>query len=169
MPDGRPPPAGAQSRRRAAEPPATAVRMAPVLRVVERATEISCARPQREPAAIGESCAAAGGEPEGRMHLVQLLLPLYDNDGHALPRSYFTQVAAELTAQFGGVTAYLRAPARGVWQEDEGGDVAHDDIVLHEVMVDGLDRAWWAAYGEKLRGRFGQQELVIRAHPLERL
>lgn len=102
------------------------------------------------------------------MYLVQLLLPLYDNEGRPLPRARFTEVAEELTARFGGVTAYLRSPARGVWRDDEG-DVAHDDIVIHEVMVETLERAWWAGYRERLRARFAQEELVIRAHPLERL
>jgi hypothetical protein len=102
------------------------------------------------------------------MHLVQLLLPLYDNDGEPLPRARFAQVRQELTDRFGGVTAYLRSPARGVWRDHEG-DVAHDDVVIHEVMVESLDRAWWAQYRERLRADFGQEELVIRTHPIERL
>ena len=102
------------------------------------------------------------------MHLVQLLLPLYDNDRRPFPRAQFAAVRAELTERFGGVTAYIRAPAQGLWQDDDG-DVERDDVAIHEVMVEELDRAWWAAYRERLRRAFGQEELVVRALPAERL
>jgi len=36
-------------------------------------------------------------------------------------------------------------------------------------MVAELDRAWWAAYRAKLEERFAQDELVVRAHAIERL
>ena len=50
------------------------------------------------------------------MYLVQLLLPLYDNDGQAFDASEYVRLRAELADRFGGVTAYTRAPARGVWR-----------------------------------------------------
>lgn len=102
------------------------------------------------------------------MHLIQLLLPLYDPDGTAFARAAFDEVAAELTARFGGVTSYARAPARGRWEDDDG-RTAHDDIVVVEVMVDVLDRDWWADYRDELARRFRQQELVVRAMAMERL
>jgi len=52
------------------------------------------------------------------MFLVQLLLPLYDNDQQALPRSLFRTVSEELIERFGGLTTYSRAPANGYWLED---------------------------------------------------
>jgi hypothetical protein len=91
------------------------------------------------------------------MHLVQLLLPRYDE-----------AVARELTERFGGMTAYARAPARGEWKPAPG-ETVHDDIVVYEVMVDTLDREWWARYRRELERRLGEQELVVRAHPIERL
>jgi hypothetical protein len=75
------------------------------------------------------------------IHLVQLLLPLYDNAGRAFPASQYTVVRDELTARFGGLTAYTRAPAQGLWQ-NEGGAPKRDDIVVYEVMTDTLDRKW---------------------------
>lgn len=102
------------------------------------------------------------------MHLVQILLPLYRQDGTPQPRELFAQVRRELVERFGGLTAYSRAPAHGLWAEDED-RVAHDEIVVHEVMVPALDRAWWAAYRHRLEERFGQQELVVRAQPVETL
>jgi hypothetical protein len=68
------------------------------------------------------------------MYLVQMLLPLYDNHGRALPREHFRQVRQELTDRFGGFTAYLRAPAQGTWKEDDGA-LERDEFVMCEVMV----------------------------------
>ncbi len=102
------------------------------------------------------------------MHLVQILLPLRDNDGRPFPRADFDGVNQELTDRFGGVTAYLRSPASGAWRE-EGGDVTHDDVAIIEVMDDSLDRAWWTSYRQALEHRFRQDEVLIRANKVERL
>ena len=101
-------------------------------------------------------------------HVVQLLLPLERADGARFPASLYHAVTRELTDRFGGVTAYNRAPASGVW-EDHPGRTEHDDIVVYEVMVDSLDAAWWSAYRRELEGRFEQDELVVRAQPMQRL
>ncbi|AKJ26714.1 hypothetical protein [Caldimonas brevitalea] len=101
-------------------------------------------------------------------HLVQLLLPLYDNQGQRLASSLYAEVRAELLDRFGGLTAYTRAPATGVWEPDEGQTV-RDDIVVYEVMVDRLDPPWWRSYREQLEARFKQDALVVRAHAVERL
>ena len=102
------------------------------------------------------------------MHLVQLLLPLYAQDGEKLPQELFGTVRTELVDRFGGLTAYSRAPAKGLWLDD-GHRVDQDDIVVYEVMVESLDRAWWNAYREDLRLRLRQQELVVRAQAVELL
>jgi hypothetical protein len=101
------------------------------------------------------------------VHLVQLLLPVYDNEGHAMPRELYDTVRRELVDRFGGLTAYTRAPASGLWAD--GGEVDKDDIVVYEVMVDALDRAWWAGYRKVLERRFAQDELMVRALATERL
>ena len=101
------------------------------------------------------------------MYLVQLLLPLYDNDGHPFPAGPYAELRAELTERFGGLTAYSRAPAEGVWEED--GERRRDDIVVYEVMVDQLDRAWWSKLRTELERRFAQQELIVRAQVVEQL
>ena len=102
------------------------------------------------------------------MHLVQLLLPLYDNDGRPFPSSQFAAVRTALMERFGGLTAYTRAPAEGVWSEADG-HALRDDIVVYEVMVGHLDREWWERFRADLERRFAQQELVARAMPVERL
>ena len=103
------------------------------------------------------------------MHLVQLLLPLRDNDGRPFPASHYAEVRAELTERFGGLTAYTRAPAEGLWTEGDGERATRDDIVVYEVMVDALDRDWWGGFRHSLERRFAQEELVVRAQPAERL
>jgi hypothetical protein len=102
------------------------------------------------------------------MHLVQILLPIYDNDGHHFPATHYASVRSELADRFGGLTAYTRAPAEGLWAE-AGKPPAHDDIVVYEVMVDDLDRAWWREFRRTLERRFAQDELVVRAEVVERL
>lgn len=102
------------------------------------------------------------------MHVVEILLPLRDNEGTPFSRALLDGVRHELTERFGGVTAHLRAPAAGAWKDDEG-DVARDDVVIVEVMADELDRGWWSAYRRALESRFRQDEVLIRATPCERL
>ncbi len=102
------------------------------------------------------------------MYLIQILLPLYDNEGQRFARADFARVQVELTERSGGVTAYLRSPARGAWKEEDG-EVARDDIVIFEVMVEQLDRGWWDRYREQLEQRFRQEEVVVRALGIERL
>jgi len=102
------------------------------------------------------------------MYLVQLLLPLYDNDGKAFDKSMLDRVRNELTGRHGGVTAYRRSPAEGLWQEDDG-QVTRDDVVIYEVMTEELDRAGWKLYAHELAARFRQQEMMIRAISVERL
>jgi hypothetical protein len=101
------------------------------------------------------------------MFLVQLLLPVYDNAGRPLPHELFAQLRNELTLRYGGVTAFFRSPAQGTWKEESGAVL--DEIVMCEVMVEELDREWWAAYRKVLEERFAQRELIVRALRCERL
>jgi hypothetical protein len=102
------------------------------------------------------------------MHLVQLLLPLYDNEGQAFEGPIFDRLRKELTERFGGVTAYRRSPAEGLWKES-GGEVNRDEVVIYEVMAEELEREWWKDYGQELARRFRQEEMMIRASKVERL
>lgn len=102
------------------------------------------------------------------MHLIQLFLPLRDNDGKPFPRGSYDAVRAELTDLFGGVTAFVRSPAVGLW-EDDGGAVQRDDVVLLEVMADHVDHGWWVSYRKGLERRFRQDEVLVRATRVERL
>lgn len=96
------------------------------------------------------------------MYLVQILLPLYDNKGHAFDAGEYVSLRSELADRFGGVTAYTRAPARGVWKGDSG-ETTRDDIVIFEVMTVDLDQPWWTAFRKHLEERFRQDTLIVRA------
>jgi len=99
--------------------------------------------------------------------LVQILLPVYDNNGERFPSDLYNEVRAKLTDMFGGLTAYTRAPAEGVWES--GTTLKRDDIVVVEVMVHSLDRTWWGAYRRVLKRLFRQDQIVLRAQTYEPL
>ena len=96
------------------------------------------------------------------MYLIQLLLPLYDNDKQLFSRLDFDNVRKVLTERFGGVTAFLQSPGQGFWQESDD-NVTRDDVVIFEVMTDELEEGWWANYRQNLQQTFRQEKLVVRA------
>ena len=101
-------------------------------------------------------------------HLIQILLPLHFCDGSNVPADMFSQVRAELTEAFGGVTAYTRSPATGLWKRTED-DIERDQVIMVEVVSETFDRDWWQRYRECLEQRFGQEEVHARALAIERI
>lgn len=102
------------------------------------------------------------------MHLIEILLPLSDDDGKPFAAELHSAVRDELLEHFGGVTAFTRSPAEGLWKES-GGEPDRDDILILEVMSDWLDRGWWRVYRTELERRFRQDEIVVRACEVELL
>jgi len=100
------------------------------------------------------------------MYLIQILLPLYDNDGKPFTQTEYEQVRDELAERFGGITAYVRSPAQGLWKESSTQTV-HDDIVNYEVMTETFDREWWLDYREELAVRFRQEVLIMRVSEMQ--
>jgi hypothetical protein len=100
------------------------------------------------------------------MKLLQIFLPLYNNQGLPFPRALFDNIREDLAKQFGGVTAFVRSPAVGVWENDAGA-VCHDDVILFEVIVNAVDRDWWSSYRGKLERQFSQDTILIRATEIE--
>jgi hypothetical protein len=101
-------------------------------------------------------------------HVVEIFLPLKAKDGRPQPREAFAKTREELVGRFGGLTAFTRAPAEGLW-EPEPGEREKDEVVIFEVLADRIDRDRWHDYRLKLQERFGQDEILIRAHPVETL
>ena len=102
------------------------------------------------------------------MFLVQLFLPLYDNHCQPYSSEEFETVQALLIDKFGGVTAYVRSPAKGLWKENDTKTV-RDDIIIYEVMTEQLDEHWWRAYREDLCRKFKQEEMIVRANEVKLL
>ena len=93
------------------------------------------------------------------MHLVQILLPLKtSSDGR---QASFEAVLETLTSEFGGATAFVNSPARGLWED--AGEIEQDRIVTVEAMVEDFDIDWWADYRKHLETLFAQEEIVVRA------
>jgi len=101
------------------------------------------------------------------MHLIEIFLPLHDNQGSPFGPELLDRVRDDLTERFGGVTAFTRSPAQGTY--DSGDDIQNDDIVVVEVMTEQLDRKWWASYREKLEQDLSQKEIFIREMAISRL
>ena len=95
------------------------------------------------------------------MHLIEIFLPLTDNDGSPIASVAFEEVRNSLTAKFGGLTAFIRAPAEGT--EKNGARQRADQLVIFEVMADTLDAQWWKAYRRDLEAVFSQDRILIRA------
>jgi hypothetical protein len=57
---------------------------------------------------------------ENALYLVQL--PLHDYSKQQFPSSHFECVRQKLADKFGGVTAFFRSPAKGLWKA--GGPVS---------------------------------------------
>ena len=102
------------------------------------------------------------------VHVVEIFLPLRDNDGRRFGRELYAGVRERLVERFGGLTAFTRSPAEGLWEAEEG-ERSRDEIVIFEVMADRLDRDWWRGFRQELEERFRQDEIVIRATAAERL
>jgi hypothetical protein len=100
-------------------------------------------------------------------HLIHILLPLYDNTGNRFHPKVYSKVRADLIERFGGLTAYSRAPAEGLW--DSGSETKRDDIVVFEVMIEHFEPHWWRDYRAQLEGLFRQNEIIVRAQSCERL
>jgi hypothetical protein len=103
----------------------------------------------------------------GPSYLVELLLPRQTGNGEPVAMDGFEQLLAELTAKFGGVTSFVRAPGKGLWRS--GGKVERDSIAVIEVMTAEIDPAYWAKLRERLEKELAQDEIVVRAHETRRL
>ena len=102
------------------------------------------------------------------MHLIQILLPRFDNDGAPIPPPEYAKVRHELMERFGGLTAHTQAPAEGLWKDEEG-QTSHDEIVIFEVMLADVDRGWWRTYRRSLERAFRQDTIIIRVQTIELL
>ena len=103
------------------------------------------------------------------MHLIQILIPVFDNAGKRFEQSLFEEVRTQLIERFGGLTAFVQSPALGLWKDAENGRTTQDAMILIEVMSDTLDHTWWSTYRRELEAVFRQDEIVIRTMSCQRI
>ena len=101
------------------------------------------------------------------MVLIQLLLPA-TGGARGEGTSPLAETRRELAERLSGLTAYLRAPAKGLWTAPDG-HTEQDEVVMVEVVTDAFDRAWWRTYAAMLEQRFQQERIHLRAVPVEML
>jgi hypothetical protein len=107
--------------------------------------------------------ATVHSEAEPVVVLIQMLLPTRSSEGTVFPDDLLRTTRQELIDRFGGLTAYTRAPATGVWTSPERG-VEVDSVVMIEVLSEVFDTTWWRSYAETLKERFRQETIHIRAN-----
>ena len=93
-------------------------------------------------------------------------MPSGDADGglRALWRGGIAGTCADCS-RFGGITAHVQAPAKGLWRD--GSKTHKDDLVIFEVMLRKVDRKWWSHYRHLLQKRFRQKELLVRVQEVK--
>jgi hypothetical protein len=105
--------------------------------------------------------------PHARDYLIEILVPKMTGDGEPVARTWFDGLTEELTKKFGGVTSFVRQPGEGLW--DKNGEIESDAIAIIEVMTGSLDENFWQALKQRIEKELSQEEVVIRAHRIERL
>ena len=102
------------------------------------------------------------------MQLVQIFLPLYDNNKQLFAKSLYDDLRNKLKDRFGGITFYRNTPAEGLWK-DEAGKTNYDELIIAEVMVKDLDKEWWKQFKRNLTQIFRQDEILITCVLFEKL
>ena len=96
----------------------------------------------------------------------EILLPLTFNDGRLVPSGFLADAAAEIQAQFGGVSWESQA-IEGIWR---AGGVQYRDR-LNRIFVDAEDtdenRHFFISLKERLKSRFEQLDIWLTVHPIE--
>jgi hypothetical protein len=96
------------------------------------------------------------------MKLVQILLPVRDNRGRKFKGELYSDVHSEFVRRFGGLTAYTRSPARGLWKSQ--GSTKRDDMIILEVMTSASIELGGKNIRQDLESKFRQDEIIVRAH-----
>ncbi len=98
--------------------------------------------------------------------LFQILLPLYDNEGVLFPEHLYKAIRLELTERFGGLTAYSRSPATGLWKDGDD-ELTVDKIIIYEVIAGKFDKKFWKSFKEILKAQFKQEDIIIMCVEVE--
>jgi hypothetical protein len=102
------------------------------------------------------------------MYLIEILLPLYDNEGRRLPQKLFDHTSRSLAKSHGGVTAYTRSPAVGLWKP-RASQLRKDEIIVYEVVTPDLKPKLWKNRRKKWEMEFRQDSILIRVTRCQQL
>ena len=97
------------------------------------------------------------------MYLIEILLPLCDNDGHPFAQDLSNR-ARRAYGTYDGVTA----PPGRLPNETKAARI-QDDIIVYEVMMEKVNRDGWKQYRVSLERTFRQEEIVVRAIAFDKL
>ena len=100
------------------------------------------------------------------LQLVPQLLVNAAELGRKANLEHVARTRRELVDAFGGVTAYQRTPAEGVWTSPQGSR-ERDDVIMVEVVALRFDRRWWRDYAGQLADLFQQSAIHVRALQVE--
>ncbi|MGC4056527.1 MAG: inorganic diphosphatase [Chitinophagaceae bacterium] len=120
-------------------------------------------KPLKAEKALKQICKALGKMQQPR-YMVELFIPLKDNEGKLFPEAWFKKIRDTLCKRFKGVTITLRQPAEGFWEAEDGAHVK-DQMLTFELMLDLLDAEYWKALREELEAQFRQEQILIRSTP----
>lgn len=98
--------------------------------------------------------------------LFQILLPLYDNEGKPFSDDMYKAIRLELTERFGGLTAYSRSPATGLWKDGDE-ELTVEKLIVYEVIADDFEKKFWKSFKEILKAQFRQEDMIIRCTDIE--
>jgi hypothetical protein len=98
--------------------------------------------------------------------LIQIFLPLSDNDGKRFAGNWYMSISHELNDRFNGVTIYQRTPVTGLWKKEEE-NTLKDELIIYEVIADQMDLDFWKPFRKQLEQQFKQEHILIRSYPIQ--
>lgn len=89
---------------------------------------------------------------ERKLQTIEVFLPLKTRSGAAIGENILEGIVGGLADRFGGVAAFTRSPAEGLWKD--GNSIQKDQIIIIEVMLETVDDLWWRDYRSWLEAQF---------------
>jgi hypothetical protein len=96
---------------------------------------------------------------DGRILVVQLLVPIYDREGKPYPRSVQYKIRRDLEHKFDGWSLAADKPLGGAWRNPESGQVEYDVSWRYEIGIDFVRLDELDEYLAELAHRLGQKAL----------
>ena len=94
------------------------------------------------------------------LFVLLILLPRAENGANPFAGQEFDPWKQAPARRFEGITAYLQAPAEGIWRGST--QAGRDDIFIFEVMTEEVDLPDWRRRQAELERRFRQEKVIVR-------